>query len=180
MTRRWLYLMLGLVAAAAFVTTGAALAEENEGKKEQELQTAVSTVDREAGEPQGEKTVVERIKKEFNVDHARVTGLRAQKLGYGEVGIALALAQKLPGGITDANVQKIMAMRQGPPVMGWGQIAHKLDLNLGHVVSAVEKVTHEPHAEVKGERGGMGRPEKPMRSERPEKPERPAGNPRRR
>lgn len=31
-----------------------------------------------------------------------------------------ALAQGMRGGITDVNVQQIMALRKGPPVMGRG------------------------------------------------------------
>lgn len=112
-------------------------------------------------EAKGEQA--ERLKSEFKVDDARVQGLRDRKLGYGEVSIVLGLAEKMPGGITDANVKTIMDMRAGPPAMGWGQIAKKQGTTLGQLKGAA----HE---------GKGGRPEKagkPEKAERPEKAARP-------
>ncbi len=92
------------------------------------------------GIPGNVKPIVQRIEKEFNVDRSVIDGLRSKKLGYGEIAIVLSLADKLPGGITDANVDTIMSKRQGPPKEGWGKIAKDLGLNLGTVLSRVEKV----------------------------------------
>ncbi len=41
-----------------------------------------------------------------------------------------------------------MALRQGPPTMGWGEIAKKLDLKLGPTVSQVKNVNKETHREM--------------------------------
>jgi hypothetical protein len=120
-----------------------ALAQDKKPADEKKLDSAAVQLDKDAAKPYGEKLVTEKIKTEFKVDDARVQGLRDQKLGYGEISIALSLAKELPGGITDANVQKVMAMRQGPPVMGWGRIARDLKVKMGPVVSGVKKMSAE-------------------------------------
>ena len=168
-----LYLTLGL----AFCTASFAAADEGLSKDEQKLERTSSDVDKDATSPEGQKAVESRLKSEFKVDDARVQGLRDQKLGYGEISIALALAQKMPGGITDANVKTIMSQRQGPPVMGWGQIAKKQGVKLGKVISKVKSVDtaarKEEKAESKKHEKKEERAEKADRHERSERSERP-------
>ncbi len=171
-----LYLVVSLIFSLAWITAAGA----DPSKEETMLQSAASTLDQEASQSQGEKTVVQQLEKTFNVDEARINSLRDQKLGYGEIAILLSLTQKTPEGITDANIQKILAMRQGPPVMGWGEIAQKLGEKLGPVISHVEKVAKDSHNEIeKAEQGKVreiekgGKPEKPMKPEKMEKLEKP-------
>jgi Skp family chaperone for outer membrane proteins len=152
---------------------------------ETRLETTASEIDKIGSEGKGEKAVTDRLEKEFGVDEARINSLRDKNLGYGEVAITLSLAKNLPGGITDENVDKIVSMRQGPPVTGWGNVAKELGVKLGPVVSGVDKVSSEARKELKKterlekkkekmERREKGeKPEKMERMERPEKPERP-------
>ena len=151
-------------------------------------------MDKDTGQPEGEKRVADKLKSEFMVDDARVQGLRDQKLGYGEVSIVLALAQNLPGGITDANVQRVMALRQGPPAIGWGQLAKDLGLKLGRVQSKVHKLStavrkqerndkskNDKKAEVEKDKKNekMEKPERPEKAEKMERPENPGKSGRR-
>ena len=162
-------LFAGLILCAALPV----LAGEKAGD-EKKLDRSAVEMDKDAGQPGGE-AVEEKLKSEFKVDDARVQGLRALKLGYGEISIVLALAQGLPGGITDANVQKVTALRQGPPVMGWGKVAGELGLKLGPVISKVKKISAETRKRVKAEKARMDgqhgheRGGKNMRPEKQEK-----------
>ncbi len=131
---------------------GAVWAEESKGEKS--LQKEAAAINTTAGNAQGEKVVVQKLEKEFKVTDTQIQGLRGQKLGYGEIAIALSLAQKMPGGATDANIQQIMTMRQGPPTMGWGEIAKKNGTKLGHAVSQVKNIHRETSREMKHEAGG--------------------------
>lgn len=164
----------------------ASYAAADEAKDEVKLERTSAELDKVAERPEGPKEVESHLKSEFKVDDARVQGLRDQKLGYGEISIVLALAEKMPGGITDANVSAIMAERNGPPKMGWGRIATKQGTSLGKVMSGVKRVDasirkHEKaegrkheKAEKAGEKGEKAeRAEKPERAERPERPEHP-------
>lgn len=142
-------------------------------KEETRLDKNAAAVDKDANTPQGEKAVVQRLEKEYKVDDARISGLRNQNLGYGEIAIVLAMAQKMTGGITDANIKTIMSMREGTPKQGWGEIAKKLGIKLGPTVSSVEKLEKGAHKDLekaeKTER--TDRMEKPEKMERPERPQ---------
>jgi hypothetical protein len=126
------------------------------------------TINEEAALPDGEPAVIGKIKKEFDVDEALISDLRAQKLGYGEITIALSLAERLPGGINDENIEKILSMRQGQPVEGWGNIARELGLKLNPSAERLERVSDETAVE----NAEMERPERTTRVERTGKPER--------
>ncbi|MBI4351090.1 MAG: hypothetical protein HY550_06605 [Elusimicrobia bacterium] len=167
-----------LLIAGLFLCAAMPVLAEEMTSDEKKLDKASMETDKEAGEPGDGKTVTEKIKAEFGVDDARVRGLRDQKLGYGGITIVLALARTMPEGITDANVAKIMALRQGPPVMGWGKIAKELGLKLGPVISNVKKVSaavrsHRKERMKREKRENMGRPERPGKPERPVKGGRP-------
>jgi hypothetical protein len=152
---------------------------------EKKLDKVSFELDKDGVQPEGAKIVTERLQKEFKVDEARVQGLRDQKLGYGEISIVLALAKDMQGGITDANVQKIMVIRQGPPVTGWGNVASQLGVKLGPVTKNVKKISsqarkHEAKNAEKKEKNEKKeklekheRNEKMEKIEKMEKPERP-------
>lgn len=121
------------------------------------------------------RTPTEKIKTDFKVDDARVQSLRDKKYGYGEITKVLSLAEQMPGGITDENVAKITTMRDGPPKMGWGQIAKEQGVKLGRVTGKGVEASGEKHEKhekhEKAEKAA--RPEKSERAEKPEKPARP-------
>jgi hypothetical protein len=144
--------MIIKVLVLSLALLGAAWAAES--KEEMNLQKDAAAIDTTAGNAQGEKMVTQRLEKDFMVTDAQVQGMRDKKLGYGEIAIVLSLCQKMPGGATDANIQQVMAMRQGPPTMGWGNVAKKLGTKLGPAVSQVRNVHREVNREMKHEVGG--------------------------
>ncbi|MCX5793706.1 MAG: hypothetical protein NTY45_16030 [Elusimicrobia bacterium] len=174
-------LLAGLFLFAAGVP---AFAREKAGE-EKKLESSARELDRSAAKPEGQQRVLAMIKADFDVNDARVQGLRDRGMGYGEISIALSLARELPGGITEENVLKIAALRQGPPVMGWGNIAKNIGVKLGAVQQGVHKMGEHARKQdkdarlekEKGEKGGKaertGLPEKPEKIEKPERPEKP-------
>lgn len=86
--------------------------------------------------------VIQTIATTFGVTTEQIDLLRGEnRLGYGEIAILLALVEAKYGAITEGSIDLVLNLRQGPPVVGWGSVARMLDLNLGDVVSSVEKVT---------------------------------------
>jgi hypothetical protein len=136
------------------------------------IEEEVVTIDETASTPDGASTVVAKIADEFNVDESVVTNLRAQKLGYGEISIALSLAERLPGGITDENIASVLDIRQGPPVQGWGNVAKELNLSLKPAASHLEKVSEGARAEKHEKATKAESTGKPERVEKAQKPER--------
>jgi len=162
-------MLAGLFLCAAVVPAFAL----KDSREEKMLETSAGELDKHAAKPEGQQRVADKLKAEFNVDDARVQGLRDKNMGYGEISKALGLAQGLPGGITDENVQKIVALRQGPPVMGWGNIAKDLGLKLGPVQSKVHKMSAEMRKQDKADKVKKDKKEKGEKMEKSEKPERP-------
>ena len=149
--KRSLYLIIS-VFLLLLTMLGAIWAAESQEEKDLRKETAA--IDTTAGNAQGEKVVTQRLAKDFNVTDTQVQGMRDKKLGYGEIAIVLSLSQKMPGGATDANIQQVMTMRQGPPTMGWGEIAKKLGTKLGPAISQVKNVNKETNREMKHEAKG--------------------------
>lgn len=104
------------------------------------------------------------------------------KMGYGNVDIALALAEASlkEQGITNPTPAQLGAALVGDKGIlqmradgkGWGQIANSLGFKLGEVMRSPKA---SPQA-ARADRGASGKPERvehPVKPERPEKPERP-------
>lgn len=149
--KRSLYIIIS-VFALSLTMLGAAWAAES--KEEQSLQKEAAAINATTGNAQGEKVVIRRLEKEFKVTGTQIQGLRDQKLGYGEIATTLSLCRKMPGGITDANIHQVMTMRQGPPTMGWGEIAKKLGTKLGPAISQVKNINKDTNREMKHEAKG--------------------------
>ena len=171
MKKTLLYFAVGVLSSGVCASLQSA-AGSNE---ERSLNTAAASIDKESTQPQGKKEVVVRLENEFNVTEAQIDALRSQNLGFGEISIVYSLAEKMPGGITDANVQSILSMRSGDPTTGWGQVARQLGEKLGPVVRDVNEIAghSRPDAERVGRADRGDRPERPQRPEKPEKPEKP-------
>lgn len=149
--------IFGLIGALVLVfgMMSAALAAET--KEEKALNKQAGEISATAKTSQGEKVVMGRLEREFKVTDTQVQGLRDKKLGYGEIAVVLSLSSKMTGGSTDANIQQVMTLRQGPPTMGWGEIAKKLGTKLGPTVSQVRTMNRDANREMKGgKEQGMG------------------------
>ncbi len=134
-----------------------------ETKEEKELNKEATAISTTANTDQGKKVVVGRLEKEFKVTGAQIQDLRDKKLGYGEIAIVCSLASKLPGGVTDANIQQVMTMRQGPHRMGWGEVCNKLGIKLGPTISQMMTMNRETHHEMMHEtNAGQGEKHREM------------------
>jgi len=178
--KRSAFMLAGLFLLAAAIP---ALAQET--PEDKQADKAVMEMEKNAATPEGQERVANKIKTQFGVDDARVQAMKDSGLSNGEIQIALALAQGMPGGINDENVQKLTALRQGPPKAGWGKIAKDLGLKVGPAISKAKKAAAELRKEeakakrekamkeAKERKGGKNmkgdRPEKPAKMDRPEK-----------
>jgi hypothetical protein len=94
-----------------------------------------------AASPDGRRRVPEAIAKQFNVPDKVVNDLRAKRMGYGDVTIALALSQQLmkrEKALTQQQaLDRVLAVRKAG--QGWGAVARDLGLKLGDVVGEVKR-----------------------------------------
>ena len=142
-------LSLTAVAAVFLFLTGIGTAADTskEAKHEKKLNIEISMIDMDAKLPYGEEVVTERLTKAFDVKSDRIKTLRDKNLGYGEVATVLAFADKMSGGVTDDNINRIMKLRQGNT--GWGQIAKNLKIDLENVADKVGNVETDAHKDIK-------------------------------
>jgi hypothetical protein len=160
---------------------------------EVQLETVRKDIDKDWANA-GQTDKVQSLAEQFNVEPGVVESLRANKQGWGETSIELAMAQQLMQ--TDANtyptmtaaLNKIETLRSQK--MGWGKIANYFGFKLGPVVSAAQHARNElrnesraaatPNAGKAGKPATAtrveraGRPDRVSRPERPARPERAA------
>ena len=147
-------LFTGLFLCAAIIPAFA----QKKPTEEQTLETCAGELDKKYSE--GQQRVAEKIIAEFEVADGLIVGLRFKKMGYGEIAIALGLAQGLHRIIQEEDLRKIVELRQGPPVMGWGRIAGDLGLKLGPVISKIRKISAEVRKDEKGDKAKEAEAEK--------------------
>jgi len=139
-------LFTGLIMLAALIPASA----QERSAEEKKLEAVSGELDKKYSE--GQQRVTDKIAAEFGVDSGLVLGLGYKKMSYGEIAIALSLAQGLHSTIRDEDLRRIVALRQGPPVMGWGKVAKELGLKLGPVLSRVRKLAAEVRRDEKADK----------------------------
>lgn len=157
-----------------------AQADQDEGR----LQAANVAIDKDAAS-KGSAIQVQTLSKQFHVPSSQIESMRAQKQGWGEITIQLAMAQHLtqtaPQTYPSMNdaLAKIETLRNEH--MGWGKIATDLGFKLGPVVRDAEQARHDLAKDLRAARTEQAtrqerteRPDRPVRPERPERPERAA------
>ncbi len=147
---------------------------QDQVSEEQKLEDSAKSLDTYAAQAGGHRAVTDRIKNTYTVNEERVQSLRDQKLGYGEISIVLGLAHGMRGGVTDANVEKIIALRNGGQNAGWGKIAGNLGVKLPQVTSNIQKLSAEPDAKVKEAAPAAEKIAKPAKGKRALRPVKPA------
>jgi hypothetical protein len=143
-----------LFTVAAFMPAGASTSN---WVAQRRLDRSVTALDGQSSQPRGAQIVTERLSKEFGVTDVQIKELRAKRLGFGEIAIVLSLAKQMPGGATDTNIQKVLALRQTNPPTGWGVVAKKLGLNFGKAVSRVHRIATQLNLEHENAANGAGK-----------------------
>ena len=90
-----------------------ALAQDDEQDADQEIENQEAEINEAADTEDGQHKIRENLKNEFNVDDQTIQNLRDKKMGYGEISTTLALAERMEGGINDANIKPIVDLRSG-------------------------------------------------------------------
>jgi len=131
----------------------------------------------------------EALAKQLKVDPSLVESLRASKQGWGEIAIRLAMAQELTKADSKNYPTVVEATRRVSDLraqkMGWGVVGKQLGLELGPVVSEVQRARQEMRAEAKraategvvtpGQALDRSQTERTSQSDRTDKTQRPRG-----
>jgi len=139
-----------------FVVSAGTIGAAASSKEEKNLEKEMARLDRTAGTPDGTQAVRKRIESVYRVSASQVQALRDQNLAYGEIVAVYTLAGRMPGGLTEAGVGKVLAIRRGPPGKSWGQVADQLNTKLSKAISQVKKVNDAARRDMKKEQAAGG------------------------
>lgn len=131
MKKRWMLAMLGTVLWAAPLC-----ADDTTAKTMPE--TPKMTEPAKPMENKGQEKQVAKLAAKFNVSEADIRAMRSdgKGMGWGEIGHALAIAQKSGQPLAD-----ILKLRESK--MGWGEIAKKYNLKLGEITGKAKDIEKE-------------------------------------
>jgi hypothetical protein len=107
-----------------------------------------------------EKSLSLSVESQFMVNSARIREMRKAQLGWGDISVTLALASHLTGGITRANVNKVIELWRSSQLGGWGRIARSLGVRLQSVILQIEDLRLRPSGKsvASSSAAGMSRP----------------------
>ncbi len=141
---------LSFAAAALLLVTmtGIAMAKTSTSSATdiKKLDSGITMIDKDASMPNGEKIVMDRITKEFKLKEDQIQTLRGKNMGLGEIAAVYAFADKMKGGVTEENVNKVVELRQGNK--SWDQVAKSLDVKLGKIAKKVDSIEKDAHKDV--------------------------------
>jgi hypothetical protein len=172
---RWSSIVTALGLALLTGAAGAAAQDQRTlGQVQAEANTLDAKASRVAATPEGQRRMVETLAAQFKVGQATIEQLRSQKMGWGEVTIALALSQELmkqnPTLTPEQALAQVLASRESG---GWGKVAQQYGLKLGPVLSQIKRADKEVSGIERAGRDKVARTERAERRERPDRPERP-------
>ncbi len=168
--------------ALAWGTGGWALAQEEEPvdevieAPEEEME---DPIDEELEAPGEETDVVpdpfRDLSERYGVNEERITQMRSDGMGFGEMNIALAISERIAADSAetetpvtiDSALDGVLAERADGK--GWGEIAQDHGFNVGDVVRDAGK--ERPERGARPQR--LEKPDRPDKPQKPDKPDRP-------
>ncbi len=127
------------IASAAMTTT----LSKDVGK----LNAEIAMLNADVNLPQGEKIISKQLTDTFRVDSSKFSSLIGRNMQYGDIAAILAFAEKMPGGLTDANINRVVSMRSG--ATGWDQLARSLNVNISDIGSRLSSLEDNAHKNIK-------------------------------
>jgi hypothetical protein len=133
-------LIFALLASACFLSTATVAAAADQPAAAggiSKLYAAISQINEQARMPQGESIVAKQLERDFSVSGRKIKALHRDNTQYGDVAAALAFAEKLPGGITNSNLNEVT---KGKNRATWDQVAKFFKIDVGIVAGRLSGV----------------------------------------
>ena len=114
------------------------------------LQICIAMLNEDAGLPVTADLVVKkRLSDKYDLTLGKIDSLLGPNMQYGDLAAVLEFAKKMSGGVTDANINKIINMRKSGT--GWDQIAGNLNLDLSDIARSLSRFEQGTHSRMKKE-----------------------------
>lgn len=136
-----LVVMTGVASAAS--TASSTTSSKDLGK----FNAAITMLNSYKSLPQGDQIIAKQLSDNFKVSSDKVSALLSRNNQYGDVAATLAFADKLSGGASDANINKVMSMKS--TAGGWDQVAKSLNVKISDVNSKLDSFEDTAHKSIK-------------------------------
>jgi hypothetical protein len=134
--------MLVLTAGTVMAATSSTPSPKDVGK----MNAEISLLNSYKSLPQGDKIISKQLTDTFSVTKDKVDSLLSKTLQIGDAAAVLAFAEKLSGGITDANINKVVTMKSRG---GWDQVARNLNVDMASVAGKLSTFEDDAHRSIK-------------------------------
>lgn len=134
-------LLVGMVGIA---TAGMTSSLSKDASK---LNAEITMLNTDVNLPQGEKVISKELTDTFRVDSSKFSSLIGRNMQYGDIAAILAFAEKMPGGVTDDNINRVVIMRSS--ATGWDQVARRLNVSIGDVAARLSSLEDSAHRNIK-------------------------------
>lgn len=134
--------MKTILAALFFVafTLSEASAAVSPNVGDDDLKPAIEKIDQVVTERRGESAVATLLQTEFNITPLFLKNQRGQVLTYGNVAVLLSVSQKLTGGLTQHNIDNVLADLQSSPAQSWKSIIDRHNGDFLAVLAQVQRL----------------------------------------
>ncbi len=142
--------IVSLLAAVALVIAGAAAASAQSisPKDLGKMNADIEMLNSYKSIPQADKIVPQKLSDSFKISADKINSLLGSNKQYGDAAATLAFADKMSGGLTDANINTVKNMKGSA---GWDQVAKDLStkVNVSDVASKLASVDDDLHKGIK-------------------------------
>lgn len=141
--------VLSLMTAVSLVILMSSMTSaETASKDEKKLTVGITMLNSDAKLPAGEKVLIKQLTDEFDVKKDKISSLKGKNLSYGEIAVVLALADKMDGGVSDANINRVAGMKPSS-ASGWSKVAKNLNVDIADVADKVSSIEDNAHSGIK-------------------------------
>jgi hypothetical protein len=89
----------------------------------------------------------QRLSDKYDLTLGQVDGLLNGNVTFGDLAAVLTFAEKMPGGVKDSNINKVIDLRKSG--LEWDQIARKLRLDLSDIAGSLNRFEDGTHSAIK-------------------------------
>jgi hypothetical protein len=138
-----------LAAVLLVLTTGTVLAASSSTpspKDTGKLNAEISLLNSYKSLPQGDQIITKKLTENFKVSKDKVDSLLSRTMQVGDVAATLAFADKMSGGLTDSNINKVVTAKSKG---GWDMVAKNLGVDIADVASKLSSFEDDAHKSIK-------------------------------
>ncbi len=146
--------ILSIAAAVFMLLFISTMATAKATSSDAQLKKDIAAINGDAAVSNQQQIVSDRLAKEFKVSTNEITALREKLPNLGEIAAVYAFADKMPGGVTTENVNRVATERLGKK--DWDEIAQAHDIKLSSISSKVHGIYKDVHKDIKEASAGKG------------------------